>query len=218
MVGKPEVVYNPKAGRYVYADTKRFVPEAVIRHLVDTEQQQLGVRLQALTRLLDAQKIDLPEWETRFAQTLKDSHLRMLTLGAGGKDSLTPRHYGAAGYQLGQQYKFLDRFANQISGGTVSTAQAMRRSKQYAASIRVTFGKAQQISRIAEGFNEARRRLDPQAQHCSDCVTYAALGWTWAELLPPAGTNCACSQYCRCSIVYRKGGKTSPLTQAGILN
>jgi hypothetical protein len=199
-----EIGYNARAGRYFYRDTKRFVPNAVIQTLVDREEAALGVRLQGLTRLLAGRKITLQDWQTRFAETLKLSHIRMAALAAGGKEGLTAAHYGAVGFQLRQQYGFLGRFAQAIADGTISEARALQRSRQYARSIRVSFGRSQQLTKGTEGFTQARRTLDAQARHCGDCVRYAALGWTLSEMLPTPGMACACGQQCRCSIFYRK--------------
>lgn len=213
----PEITYNPKAGRYVYADSKRFVPKAVIQHLVATEQQQLGVRLQGVTRLLATGKIDLPTWQTRFADTLKAAHLRLAALAAGGKTGLSPQHYGATGYQLAKQYEYLDRFARQLAAGQVSVAQAMRRSRLYASSAKLTYNRAEQITRQGEGFLEAKRVLDAQAQHCADCLRYSTKGrWVPANQVTLPATACACGQFCKCQIYYRKSRSLSaPLPGVG---
>jgi hypothetical protein len=210
------ITYNPQTGRYVGADG-RFVPASVIANLLDQEQAQTAVRLKALTRLLIDQKITLSDWEQRFAQTLKESNVRALALGAGGKARLTQRHYGSVGYQLQQQYKYLDNFAQQLSGQKLTEAQAIRRSGLYASSVRVTFNRSEQISREAEGFNEARRSLDPQAMHCDSCLVHSTNGlWIPADQVVPAGVDCECGQWCRCTVTYRRR-PASALNQPGIL-
>ncbi|MFM7372930.1 MAG: hypothetical protein ACKO2Z_35140, partial [Sphaerospermopsis kisseleviana] len=78
-----EVEYVPKAGRYRWADTKRFVGRETLLNLVDQESQRLKVRLQGVTRLLLDEKIELSEWQSRFADELKASHLRIGMLAGG---------------------------------------------------------------------------------------------------------------------------------------
>jgi hypothetical protein len=198
------VSYNPSAGRFIDSAGK-FVAQSVVDNLLEQEQSQLAVRLKALTRLLSDQKISLSDWQLRFADTLKASHLRMLSLGAGGQERLTSRHYGAAGYQLGKQYDYLSNFAQQIHQGEITIKRAIQRAGQYASSIRPTFARAVQLSREAEGFNEAKRSLDPQANHCPSCIGHSTNGrWVPIAQITPVGTNCECGQRCRCSIQYRR--------------
>ena len=211
------ITYNPKAGRYVGSDGK-FVSKAVVDNLLDQEQARAEVRLKGLTRLLIEQQIDLAEWQSRTAQTIKEANVRELTLAAGGKDRLTSRHYGAAGYQLQQQYKYLDNFARQLYAGNVTEKQAIRRSGLYAQSVRITFSRSEQLSREAEGFTEAKRSLDPQAQHCNSCLKHSTNGrWVLASRVTPAGLNCECGQWCRCRVSYRRRPANS-LNQSGILS
>ena len=216
MAQPSEVVYSAKTGRYIWADSKKFVSRAVISNLLDQEQVRLGTQLRAHTRLLAKNQITLPEWQTRMAIDLRDSHLRMGLLGSGGKSQIGSRQYGAIGYQLRQQYNYLDGFAHAIAKGNVSPKQALNRASQYADSIRLTFHRTEQITRGAEGFDEAMRMLDPQARHCSDCIAHSTNGkWVRASAVTIPGTNCKCGQHCRCKIVYRK--RKVNLSQPGIL-
>lgn len=199
-----EIGYNPRAGRYVYTDTKRFVPQAVINNLREQEERRLEVRLQAHTRLLASGKLHLAEWQLRMGESLRDSHLRTMTLAAGGKDRLTPQHYGAAGYQLRRQFEYLDGFARSLHAGNLTEKQAIARAAMYASSIRVTFGRSEQISRAAEGFAQAMRGLDAGANHCPDCIDHATEGWVSLEAIVTPGTDCSCRQRCRCWVRYRR--------------
>jgi hypothetical protein len=47
-----------------------------------------------------------------------------------------------------------------------------------------------------------KRKLDGQAQHCQDCLDYAARGIVPIGTLPLPGQRCACRARCRCSIEY----------------
>lgn len=205
-----EISYNSRAGRYVRSDGK-FVSKEVIRNLVDQEQQRLQVRLQAHTRLMAANTISLPEWQLRMAESLRDSHLRMGALGAGGKDRTQAQHFGAIGYQLRRQYQYLDGFARALYEGKLTQEQALRRAGSYADSINTTFHRAEQISRENEGFDEALRSLDSAARHCDQCREYSTYGqWKPVSQVVPPGTNCACHAHCRCSISYRRSNRTDP--------
>ncbi len=205
-----EISYNPRAGRYVRSDGK-FVGKEVIRNLVDQEQQQLKVRLQAHTRLMTNQQITLTEWQLRMSESLRDSHLRIGILGAGGQARAQSQHFGAIGYQLRRQYQYVDGFARALYEGKLTREQALRRAGSYADSINTTFHRAEQISREDEGFDEALRSLDPQARHCGSCVEHSTNGeWRPTSQVVPPGTNCACGQHCKCQIYYRRSNRPNP--------
>jgi plasmid stability protein len=205
-----EIAYNAKAGRYVRADGK-FVGKEVIRNLVDQEQQRLQVRLQAHTRLMANQTITLAEWQLRMAESLRDSHLRAGTLGAGGKARTEAQHFGAIGYQLRRQYQYLDGFAQALHEGKLTREQALRRAAMYADSMNTTFHRAEQISREREGFDQALRSLDSSSKHCTQCLAHSTYGeWKPVALVVSPGTDCACQAHCRCSIAYRRSSRPKP--------
>jgi hypothetical protein len=197
------VSYDPRVGQY--RRNGKFVSRADVLKALDGEVARTEVRLQAITRKLIAEKIDLPTWETEFAQELKRAHIRSGLFAAGGKDGMTPAAYGHLGANLKEQYrKHLDRFAHDLADGKLTEKQALIRSKMYGQSVRQTFFKVEAATRETEGFQLAKRELDPQAQHCSSCLQYATNGWTnIADIVPP-GTNCQCRGRCRCRIVYWK--------------
>jgi hypothetical protein len=57
-----------------------------------------------------------------------------------------------------------------------------------------------------------RRILDSQAQHCQDCLGYAAQGIVSIGTLPLPGQRCECGARCRCSVrYYRQQAVTVPV-------
>ena len=211
-----EVEYVPAAGRYRWADTKRFVGRQTLLNLVDQESQRLKVRLQGVTRLLVDNRIDLAEWQNRFAEEIKASHLRIGILAGGGQDQMNAQKYGATGYQIRRQFEYLSNFANDIAGGNMRPSQILRRAGLYSESINSTFNRVEQITRADEGFTEALRSLDSQAQHCNSCISYSTRGkWLPAEQVVPPAINCECQARCRCTIKYRK--RPTNLNRPGIL-
>ena len=196
--------YDSRSGQFRGANG-RFVRRADILQLVDQESQRTEARLKAQTRLMIAGKLSLSEWEKQFAQTLKESHLRMMALSSGGKQNLTSRHYGAAGYELRRQYEFLDGFARDLAAGKLTADRALWRSGLYSSSIKTAFFKGEKIQKELESFTVARRSLDASANHCSSCTLHSTYG-EWkpiAEVVEP-GVNCECRSNCKCSIFYAK--------------
>ena len=195
--------YDRRTGQY-RGDDGKFVPRQEVLRFVDREIQINQVRMKAHTRLLIDQKIDLAEWQNRMAQTLKDSHLRVSMLAAGGKEQTTKRHYGAVGNQLRKQYDYLNNFANDLYEGKLTPTKALKRAAMYAESVKITFSRSEQISRMDEGFNAAKRVLDSNARHCSECIDHQRTEWTSIEEITPVGTDCSCQNKCRCRIVWAR--------------
>lgn len=204
--------YSPRTGQYIGTDG-RFVSRARVLELVDNEQRRTEVRLQGLTRRLISGVLTLPDWESEFAQELKRSHIRLAMLAAGGRDGMNSRAYGIVGANLRAEYGFLDGFANALFRGEVSEKQALARAKLYGASVRGSFFKVERSAKESEGFTTAKRELDPQAEHCADCLRHSTNGrWVAIEDVVPVGVRCKCRWRCRCSVVY---GKYFDLVQIG---
>lgn len=203
------VVFNPKTGRYQNVKTGRFASRADALKLVDTESARLKVRLQGHTRLLLSEKISLSDWEQRMAESIKESHLRMTMLGAGGKNRVSNAHFGAVGASLRSEYRYLHLFANQISRGELTAKRILSRAGSYAASTRKSFYKGEQLSRAIAGVKLAKRDLDPLARHCPDCLGHSTNGeWLPIEMVVVPGHRCQCAGRCRCSIYYKMGDPT----------
>ena len=211
-----EVEYVPIAGRYRWADSKRFVSRQTLLNIADQESQRLKVRLQGVTRLLLDNKIDLPQWQGRFADELKAAHLRVGMLAGGGQDQMTQAKYGSVGYQIKRQFDYLANFANDIAAGDMRPSRILARAGLYSESVNATFNRVEQITRSDEGFTEALRSLDSQARHCPSCISYSTQGqWLPVEQVTPPAIACECQARCRCSIRYRK--RPVNLNQEGIL-
>jgi len=204
------ITFNPNTGRYRNSKTGRFASRADVLKLVDTESARLKVRLQGHTRLLLSEKISLSDWESRMAESIKESHLRMTMLGAGGKNRVANAHFGAVGSSLRSEYRYLHLFANQISRGELTSKRILSRAGTYAASTRKSFYKGEQISRAIAGVKLAKRDLDPMARHCSDCLRHSTNGeWLPIEMVVVPGHRCQCGGHCRCSIYYKMGDLTA---------
>lgn len=195
--------YDARAGQF-RGDNGRFVPRAEVLRLVDAEVARTQTRLKGHARLLAGGKIDIAEFQTRTAEDVKLSHLRMAAFAAGGTKQLTPTHYGTAGAELKRQYKYLDGFGKAISAGTLTEKQLLARAQSYALSSRTAFFKSEKVTRGKNGFNQAKRSLDSQAQHCPSCLRYSTGGrWRYITDVIEPGVACECQSRCKCTIVYR---------------
>lgn len=206
-----ELEYNDALGRYRNVKTKKIVSKASVLLETEKESTRLKKQVQDLTLQMTNGELKLWEWEKLAAQRIKESHIRMSALGAGGMGNLTNAHYGSIGGILRKEYRLLNKFARGIEQGKYSPAYIVNRAGMYAASTRRSFFKGQQISRALSGVTLARRVLDAQAQHCPDCLAYATNGFVPIEDIVAPGEACRCGGRCRCNIIYKS-------TQRSIVN
>ena len=197
------VEYSPSLGRYRDAETKQLVPRSRILLELDRERQATQARMSGLTRRLANGSLSVSEWQIEMGQSLKNSHLRLASLSAGGRSQLTPRHLGLVGGRLRSEYARIANFATEMKAGNVSVAQAIARSKLYAQSALQTFHAGEKITREQEGKTMAMRSLDPSADHCKQCPGYATSGFVPLSQIVAIGTDCDCRGNCRCNIIYR---------------
>ncbi|MEH2384911.1 MAG: hypothetical protein V7K14_03770 [Nostoc sp.] len=195
--------FDKQSHRYRDAETGRFVKVAEVMRFVDQEVNRTEVRLKGHARLLVQNKIDVAEFQTRMALTLKESHLRVAAIGAGGVKQFTPSHYGKIGAQLKKQYKFLHGFGLDLADGKLTSEQAVRRAGSYAKSARTSFFQAEFTSRDKYNFY-VKRLLDVQSRHCGSCISYQRLTWTPVKDVIAPGVDCECGGRCRCRLLYQK--------------
>jgi len=171
--------------------------------LIDEERVRMQVRMQGHMRLQISGRISVEQFQLRVANDLKLSAIRMASFAAGGMDKMDAKRYGKVGAFLRNQYKFLARFGEDIESGVLSERQLLARAKLYGSAAKTMFFQAEKETKKKERFNQARRDLDPQANHCASCLSYA-VGWRPIEEVVEPGVRCECNHNCRCRITYRR--------------
>jgi hypothetical protein len=199
------IVYDRNLGRFRDAETGQFVPKSRIELEISREIARVGTRLQGITRAMAEGRITIEEWERRFIEILKESHLQMAAFGAGGRDQLDAQHYGYVGLQLKKEYDALEGFIAALMAGTLTLAAALRRANMYAESIRISFNRSDWLTHDRDGFEGARSLS--VALHCRQCPDYDTGGrFLPADQLVPIGVDCDCQRNCKCFITWRKRG------------
>ena len=135
-------------------------------------------------------------------EAIKAAHLQAAIIGHGGKDGMGNAEYGRIGQRLRREYAFLQGFALDLLEQRTSAPMALARISLYAQSVRGSFWEGASIRKEKQGFSLMRRILDPIAQHCSDCLSFAARGMVPIGSVPLPGQRCACGARCRCSVEY----------------
>jgi hypothetical protein len=208
-----KIRYNPKASRYIDSNG-RFVGQAKLDRLVLEEIQRTKARLRNVTQKLIDGKRSLSDWQETTALILKDSHLRLATLAAGGKGRLDKKQLGKVGAKLKSEYQLLNNFAKDIKDKEMSGKAILARAQLYAQSAAQTYYGNQHYIKGLDGANVAMRIPDPEANHCADCPGYSTHGlWLAINKVVPRGIACQCRGRCRCRVRYarRVNGVIYPL-------
>jgi hypothetical protein len=193
--------YDQKSGRYK-DERGRFLSEKSVQALVDGRIDKLDAQLRRFTRMLADGSITLDQWQGSVREAIKAAHLQAAIIGHGGRDGMGSAEYGRVGQRLRQEYAFLQGFARDLLDQRISAPMALARIGLYAQSVRGSFWEGASIRKEQQGFSLMRRILDPLAQHCSDCLAFAARGIVPIGSVPLPGQRCACRARCRCSVRY----------------
>ena len=195
--------YRPTTGQYHDRKTNKFISRPKVLSTVVQESQALGQRLRKLADPLISDSQSVADFQRAIAQELKNSYIQTAMVASGGKDRMGSSQYGAIGQVLKGQYRLIDNFGQAIANGELSKAQIRARASSYSRSLKIAFHAAEKATRKGDGFNEAKRNLDSQAEHCESCIVYAGWGWVGIDRLVTPGTKCICREGCRCNVVYR---------------
>jgi len=193
--------YDRRIGRY-RDDRGRFLSKESVGKLVDSRIDQLEANLRRYTRMLADGNLTLDQWQGSVREAIKNAHIQAALIGYGGKDEMGPAEYGRIGQRLRAEYTYLQGFARDLLDGRISNSMALARVGLYAKSVRGSYWQGTELRQQQQGFSLMKRKLDGQAQHCQDCLDYAARGIVPIGTLPLPGQRCACRARCRCSIEY----------------
>jgi hypothetical protein len=193
--------YDRRIGRY-RDDRGRFLSKEAVGKLVDSRIDQLEANLRRYTRMLADGNLTLDQWQGSVREAIKNAHIQAALIGYGGKDEMGSAEYGRIGQRLRAEYTYLQGFARDLLDGRISNPMALARVGLYAQSVRGSYWQGTELRQQQQGFSLMKRKLDGQAQHCQDCLDYAARGIVPIGTLPLPGQRCACRARCRCSIEY----------------
>ena len=193
--------YDRNTGRY-RDERGRFLSKEAVGKLVDGRIGKLEAQLQRFTRMLSNGSITLEQWQGSVREAIKIAHIQAAIIGHGGKASMGRAEYGRIGQRLRAEYSYLQNFVRDLLDGRVSGAMAVARIGLYAQSVRGSYWEGSEARQKERGFSLMRRILDNQAQHCQDCIDYAARGMVPIGTVPLPGQRCACRARCKCSVTY----------------
>lgn len=150
-------------------------------------------------------KLEPRQWQREMQRLIDVSHKGMAVFGAGGFQQTTAGIWANVERIITRETGFQVRLAGQMVTGQVSPAELLDRSGKYAEAVYGTWQNTIIVRERGAGTDEARRFLEPDAEHCQDCFDAAAEGWVPIEDVVAIGDS-QCGARCRCHIDTRKAG------------
>lgn len=193
--------YDKRVNRYRDLETGRFLKKSVVDYLTEQRIGLAKTDLSTIGNLLWDGKISLSTWQSETREVLKVLHAQQYMLGIGGKAQLEKSDYLTIGRELKKQYEYLANFAQELTEGKMTLAQAKARLDLYAESGKVSYFQGEKTAQIRSGKGFARRILG-MAVHCNECIEYFNRGVVpISELILPC-QECSCKNRCKCSVEY----------------
>ncbi len=185
------------------ANPKRVLSEATIERAVERRLADHRALIRGLTEKLGAGDISVANWQRGMAGSLRETHLQLRMLAVGGKDRMTPRHYGSVGGMIRADTDRLARFGQAVARGELSMPQIQARAQLYGqANLRREYDRGREMLARDAGWALERRVLNAGAEHCKGCSGEASLGFVEIGTLAPIGGH-ECRSGDRCRIERR---------------
>jgi hypothetical protein len=123
--------FDPSTRRYRDEDSGRELGERELRPLRERYLRQLTDRALVVTGQLANRLITLEEWEIEMRRVVKETFGTVYMLSRGGRNAMTQQDWGRVGGLVGRQYRYLNQYAQDIAGQTVTRDKALSRSQLY---------------------------------------------------------------------------------------
>jgi len=200
--------WSPATHNYVRAATGRFVAR---QHILDLLERSVAERerrlVQGVQTVADG-RISPATFFARVSVMLKRQYLQNAALARGGWDRLTDGDIGRIEAALRVELGRARNLAAELADGRASVAQGQNRITMYLGNARRLYFEIERetLPPPAEGMVWLERRRLTPADHCTDCVRYAALGWQPVGVLPVPSQDSQCDGNCRCILDRRQVG------------
>lgn len=205
-------VYEVNTGRYRDTRTGRFQSSEAVETVM---QQRIDLGTERLKNYLAAAQdpdshYTMTDWRNAMAVELRNMHVQIAALGAGGTTQLTADDWTKVQDRLRFEYEHLDGFLADIQAGKLSPAQIELRMGMYPDGVWSTYWKTRESAMQNAGATHEEWVLDFLAEHCEDCEEFAREGKQALGHFPACGDgHTKCLNRCRChKRYYRKVGNT----------
>jgi hypothetical protein len=195
-------LWDAVSSRYRDSRSGQFAPQRTVTMLLNRQITVAQKETRSLGQQLLEKKIDVTQWRDATRVQLKVIHATQAAKAVGSFDQMTPKEWSRVGGKLKFQFDRLENLANEVATGKQSLdGRFTQRVEMYGKAGYSTYAETQREGAADSGMTEERRKLG-NAEHCDDCVEYAAEGWQPINTLPVIGDS-VCLTNCRCTFEYR---------------
>jgi hypothetical protein len=196
--------WNQTAHRYYNTDTGRFLTHARALEFIEQGLAASGSVVDNLAAYVADGLLAPGDWYTLMAREVKGEYIRQYLAGIGGRAQMTQADWGSIGGMLKEQYGHLQGFMEEIAQGKLSEAQIRARARMYTNSAREAYERAH--AKVAgQAGNDQEIWVLSAAEHCEDCLAFAAENWQPLGHFPmPGAGHTKCLTNCGCHLGYRK--------------
>jgi hypothetical protein len=130
----PLWVWDEISKRYRKGDTGQYIGVSGMQTLRDEFIAQQKNITDKLAEQLRNKDITMAQWEKSMVKNIKQTHIDLYSIGAGGRNSLSQKDWGRIGAMCKSQYGssgYLKGFYNDIANGNLSEGQIAVRSRMY---------------------------------------------------------------------------------------
>jgi hypothetical protein len=202
--------WSESANRYRDTDTGQFVPREQVVAWADQSLDASASVTDALANMVagEAPVLSPADWRDAMRTEIKKEYIRQYLSSIGGRERMTAERWGSLGGMIGQQYKFLNDFTDEIAAGKLSEAQIRARAAMYVKSAREARERARAQVASEAGWTEVLWQINP-GENCEDCIAFNAMGWQLVADDPYGGcfpgSGCTqCMSNCNCGLDYRE--------------
>lgn len=215
---KTRFTYNPRTLRYRDNRSGKFVKASTVKRATFAVVKASRAEMRRLSNEMIARRLDLGEWQERFAAEVKNLHTSLAMAGAGGMANMTPSDWGRVGQRLRFEYSRLAEFAVQLKNRQFTPGQVRARVDMYCNAGQISFEGSRRAGAETAGMTEERNLLGPNENHChtdpkrpqrEGCENLSLLGWVLLGTLPAVGSR-VCISNCKCTLQFRR---TKPRAQ-----
>lgn len=196
--------WNPDAHNYIWRNGKsRFISRREVMDKIDLMITASTNKTGLLADMVSDGTINVQDWKEQMRKVIKSEYIDSYLAGIGGRDQMKQSDWGRVGRMLKDQYKYLDGFTNVIAEGDYSKEYIANRARMYMDSAYQAYEKAVENVSKQAGYDLEKWVLG-QAEHCPDCLAFAAEGWKKTGYFPmPRSGNTVCLTNCRCHKEYK---------------
>lgn len=203
--------FDSQSRLYRYASGKRtgqIVNEKAMAKLLENYMIQQRSNISTATDDVINNRISVKDWQSSLASSLKSMHINSYSLGRGGVKQIDADDMKSIKNRLKSEFNYLEKFAREIEGGSLSEAQIKNRVRLYVDAAYSQWQLGREIAAFDSGENF--EIWDSAEDSCTDCSGKSQLGWQPIGALGTPGVGVRCLSQCRCNKRFgsdRNGGE-----------